>query len=524
MIGRTIGQYQVIDKIGEGGMGAVYKAEDTTLHRLVALKMLSSHLTEDEEARERFIREAQSASSLNHPNITTVYEFIEDDDTRLICMEYVEGKTIRDMVETGIVSVRKAIDIITQTAEALEAAHNKGILHRDVKSANIMVNMEGRVKVMDFGLAQLAGKSQLTRTGTTMGTLSYSSPEQISGRTVDQRSEIFSLGIVFYELLTGKLPFAATNEAEILFAIINNEPLKPATVRDDVPELVEAVLKRMLEKEPDQRYQNCGDVINDLKGIRKEMETSTVSLTGTLHHQPSRKEALLSPHLLGITLTLLVIVAGGIMLTGGSEPSPEQGIVAVFENRTGDESYDPFCQQISEIIAEEIDSIEFLTGRSSTSLSAAQLSRIQRGSDPQIRLGRQTDSGTVVTGAVYLDGIDVIRIQTDITVLNDTDLIAAPEPSFSRRGELFNAASELSDQVTARIATAFDKRLVSWYAGAEPPPSLEAYQYLNQAAEQFLQFNYDHVIDFYLLAASTDTVFYSPLLWVALGYINNRQV
>ncbi|MFC1540279.1 protein kinase [Gemmatimonadota bacterium] len=279
MIGKTIGQYQVIDKIGEGGMGTVFKAEDTTLHRLVALKTLSGHLTEDEEARERFTREAQSASSLNHPNITTVYEFLEDEDTRLICMEYVEGKTIRDMVESGVVSVRKAIDIIIQAAEALDAAHNKGILHRDVKSANIMVNMEGRVKVMDFGLAHLEEKSQLTRTGTTMGTLSYSSPEQISGRTVDRRSEIFSLGAVFYELLTGQLPFKASNEAEILFAIINNEPPRVSKLRDDVPELVEAVVSRMLEKDVDLRYPNCAELIDDLKAVQGEFETSTVSIS-----------------------------------------------------------------------------------------------------------------------------------------------------------------------------------------------------------------------------------------------------
>ena len=182
MIGKTISHYKIVDKLGEGGMGAVYKAEDTTLCRLVAMKSLTSSLAEDEEARERFVREAQAASSLNHPNITVVHELLEDEGERFICMEYIEGKTIRDMVESGIVSVRKAIDIIIQTAEALEAAHNKGILHRDVKSANIMVNMEGRVKVMDFGLAHLEERSQLTRTGTTMGTLSYSSPEQISGR------------------------------------------------------------------------------------------------------------------------------------------------------------------------------------------------------------------------------------------------------------------------------------------------------------------------------------------------------
>ncbi|MFC1530324.1 protein kinase [Gemmatimonadota bacterium] len=289
MIGRTVGQYQIIDKIGEGGMGTVYKAEDSTLNRLVALKTLSGHLARDEEAKERFIREAQSASSLNHPNITTVFEFVEDEDARYISMEYVEGKTIRDMVESGIVSVRKAIDIIIQAAEALEAAHNKGILHRDVKSANVMVNMEGRVKVMDFGLAQLAGSSQLTRTGTTMGTLSYSSPEQISGRTVDRRSELFSLGVVFYELLTGQLPFKATNEAEVLFSIINNEPPRLTSLREDIPGEVEAVVSKMLEKDTALRYQTCGDFIDELKGLRKGMDTSTVNLSRALKNVPPRK-------------------------------------------------------------------------------------------------------------------------------------------------------------------------------------------------------------------------------------------
>ncbi|MFC1628510.1 serine/threonine-protein kinase, partial [Gemmatimonadota bacterium] len=223
MIGRTISHYKIVDKLGEGGMGAVYKAEDTTLNRLVAIKALSSHLAENDEARERFVREAQAASSLNHSNITTVYELLEDEGEQFIVMEYVDGKTIRDVVESSRVSIRKAVDILIQAAEALGAAHNKGILHRDVKSANIMVSMEGNVKVMDFGLAHLEDRSQLTRTGTTMGTLAYSSPEQLVGAPVDKRSEIFSLGVVFYELLTGQLPFKSPSEGELVFEIINTE-------------------------------------------------------------------------------------------------------------------------------------------------------------------------------------------------------------------------------------------------------------------------------------------------------------
>jgi tetratricopeptide (TPR) repeat protein/predicted Ser/Thr protein kinase len=279
MIGRTLSHYRIIDKLGEGGMGTVWKAEDTTLRRLVAIKALSSQLAENREARERFIREAQAASALNHASITTVHELLEDNGEQFIVMEYVEGKTIRDIIESGHVSIRKAIDIIQQAAEALDTAHTKGILHRDIKSSNIMVSMEGRVKVMDFGLAHLEERSQLTRTGTTMGTLAYSSPEQLTGRDIDKRSEIWSLGVVFYELLTGQLPFKSPSEGELVFAIINNEQDKPSKIRDDVPESVCAVINRMLLKQPELRYQNCGELISDLNAIRGELETTTVTIS-----------------------------------------------------------------------------------------------------------------------------------------------------------------------------------------------------------------------------------------------------
>lgn len=320
VIGRTIGQYKIIDKLGEGGMGAVYKAEDTTLQRLVALKTLSRHLSSDKDARERFIREAQAASGLNHANITTIHELLEEEDEYFICMEYVEGKTIRDMVEGGRVSIKKAIDIIQQAAEALETAHSKGILHRDIKSANIMVTMEGQVKLMDFGLAHLEERSQLTRTGTTMGTLAYSSPEQISGRTVDRRSEIFSLGVVFYELLTGGLPFKASSEAEIIFSIINNEPEKLSELREDVPELLETLVSRMMEKDSELRYQNCGELLDDLKAIRSDYETSTVSISTRLQSKPGiRKKKIL----IGAAAGAIVVLGILSLLIGVFSPEED---------------------------------------------------------------------------------------------------------------------------------------------------------------------------------------------------------
>ncbi|MFC1628509.1 protein kinase [Gemmatimonadota bacterium] len=331
MIGRTISHYKVVDKLGEGGMGAVYKAEDTTLNRLVALKTLSQHLSENEEARERFVREAQAASAINHPNITTVFELLEEDGSHYISMEYVDGKTIRDMVESGHVSIRKAVDIILQAAEALSAAHRKGILHRDVKSANIMVSMEGNVKVMDFGLAHLEERSQLTRTGTTMGTLAYSSPEQLTGNPYDERSELWSLGVVFYELLTGELPFKSPSEGELLFAIINNEQDSPNMCREDVPESVCGVINKMLLKQPELRYPGCGELISDLKAIQGEMETTTVQIsTGSNAVRIRTRRRSIVSAVVG-TVSVAGIVALWFLVLAPTSSGPPSVAVLAFE-------------------------------------------------------------------------------------------------------------------------------------------------------------------------------------------------
>ncbi|MFC1500507.1 protein kinase [Candidatus Zixiibacteriota bacterium] len=523
MIGKTIGQYQVIDKIGEGGMGAVYKAEDTTLHRLVALKTLSSHLTEDAEAQERFVREAQSASSLNHPNITTVHEFIEDDDTRLICMEYVEGKTIRDMVESGVVSVRKAIDIIMQAAEALDVAHNKGILHRDVKSANIMVNMEGRVKVMDFGLAHLEEKSQLTRTGTTMGTLSYSSPEQISGRPVDRRSEIFSLGVVFYELLTGQLPFKASNEAEILFAIVNNEPPKVSRLRDDVPELVEAVVSRMLDKDSDLRYQTCADIISDLQGIRREMETSTVGITGVLQRvQTSRRKAVFQRVIAGITL-VAAVVSGAILLTsGGPGLDPDRIVVAVFDNKTGNDELILEGERIANWVTQELlragtDVIPWPTAEPSYNAVSA---RIESGeiTDPIRALAEETEAGLVLTGAIYGDGSD-LRIESEITDAVTGKALVAFEPLVGQRDTFGEAIARFSSRVLGFFALDTDTRVV----GSLRPPTLEAYQAFSEGWESYISTLGTGGLAQFFRAYELDPSFHQPLIYACLALWNQHR-
>lgn len=520
MIGKTIGQYQVIDKIGEGGMGAVYKAEDTTLHRLVALKTLSGHLTEDEEAQERFVREAQAASSLNHPNITTVYEFLEDEDTRLICMEYVEGKTIRDMVESGVVSVRKAIDIIMQAAEALEAAHNKGILHRDVKSANIMVNMEGRVKVMDFGLAQLAGKSQLTRTGTTMGTLSYSSPEQISGKPVDKRSEIFSLGVVFYELLTGQLPFKATNEAEILFAIINNEPPKLSKVRDDVPELVEAVASRMLEKDADLRYQTCGEVISDLKGIRKEMETSTVGITGALERvRAGRRKSLIARLAIGCSVIAVITIAAFLLFPRRAELDPNRVVVALINNRTEDQSLNRMCDWASNSIRQSIDQTRLLevVGHETVyefyQILEAREERLEEASRLH-QLADFTKAGTIIAGSLYELPEDEVEFQIEVIDMS-TGESRSLTPVRGLRSDYTELVGTIQQHVLASLAAQLHPDFGQWAELTSPPVSLEAFSEFALGVQSYFKSQHAEALEHLYRAISLDSTFYNAYLWAA---------
>jgi TolB-like protein/Flp pilus assembly protein TadD/tRNA A-37 threonylcarbamoyl transferase component Bud32 len=271
MIGKTISHYKILEKLGEGGMGVVYKAQDTKLKRTVALKFLPPHISESGEEKERFIHEAQSASALNHPNITTIHEIDEFEGQMFIVMEYCEGKTLKQAIEKETLSVKKVLDIGIQVCEGLTAAHKKEIVHRDIKSDNIMITKDGQVKIMDFGLAKLKGASKLTKTGTTLGTLQYMSPEQAQGIEVDQRSDIFSFGMVLYEMITGQLPFKGEHEAAIIYSIVNETPEPLARYKANVPEGLQRIVDKALKKDRNTRYQGAADLIADLKGLLKEM-------------------------------------------------------------------------------------------------------------------------------------------------------------------------------------------------------------------------------------------------------------
>jgi len=309
MIGQTISHYKILEKLGEGGMGVVYKAHDTKLDRDVALKFLPHHLTATADEQARFLQEARAASALNHPNICTIHAIEEQDGQQFIVMEYVDGKTLRQMVP--LQKSQTAIDYAIQIGEALAEAHSKGVVHRDIKTDNIMVNSKNQIKVMDFGLAKLKGSLKLTRTSSTVGTLAYMAPEQIEGGEVDARSDIFSFGVVLYEMLTGHMPFRGEHEAAMVYSIVNEEPTPIQKYLPETSSELVHIINRALEKEPGERHQSVAEMTIDLKRLKKQTSRVSRVVTGWKpSEEPKRAEK--TPH--PSKKNLVPISAAGVVL------------------------------------------------------------------------------------------------------------------------------------------------------------------------------------------------------------------
>jgi serine/threonine protein kinase/Tfp pilus assembly protein PilF len=507
MIGQTISHYRILEKLGEGGMGVVYKAEDTKLHRPVALKVLPRQALITEEDKIRFAREAQAAASLSHPNIAIIHEFDEVDDPvtggklAFIAMEYVDGETVKQKIKpVGAIHesplpLDELLKIAIATAEGLAEAHGKGIVHRDIKSENVMISRSGVVKIMDFGLAEIAGRSRVTKEGMTVGTVAYMSPEQALGEKLDQRTDIWSLGVVMYEMITGRLPFTGDYEQAVVYRILNEEPEPITSLRSNVPMELERIVKKAMQKDPAVRYQTVGDLAADLKSLKKQLESGARAATPSPEIRPTKKRVYLYTTIAALVVALVLALYYFI-------PKESKAINSIavlpLKNLSGDGEHEYFAEGIHEELIAQLAKISALKVISRTSVI-----RYKNVQKPLPEIGRELGAEALIEGSVRRSG-DQVRITVQlIEAATDKHLWAESYQRDLR--DVLALQSDVARAIANEIRITLTAQEQAGLTGARPvnPRAYEAYlkgrfywnkrtpaslmkgiEYFNQAIEQ----------------------------------------
>jgi len=406
MIGKTVSHYRILERLGEGGMGVVYKAEDLTLGRTIALKFLPPELTRDAAAKERFKHEARAASALDHPNICTIHEINETDDGQMfIAMACYEGETLKKKIERGPMDLDQAVRIAIQVGEGLAKAHSLGIVHRDIKPANVMITGDNVAKILDFGLAKLAGQVRLTKTSSTLGTVAYMSPEQAGGKEVDSRTDIWSLGVVLYEMIAARLPFKGEHEQAMMYSILNEDPAPLVSLRSEAPKEVLPILGKALAKEPGRRYQHMSEMLADLKSCEKKLEVASAASEAAKPRWTKKRQLYLSA---GLAVIIGLFVVGKIYLFPPPRGPIDSIAVLPLQNLSGDPNQEYFSDGMTEALITELQKIRSLRVISRTSVM-----RYKKAQKLLPEIARELNVRAVVEGSVLREG-DNVRVNVQL--------------------------------------------------------------------------------------------------------------
>jgi eukaryotic-like serine/threonine-protein kinase len=505
LTGKMLGRFQVLEKVGEGGMGVVYRAEDTRLNREVALKLIHPKHVQDEDARRRFIREAQAASGISHPNVCTIHSIEEEDGQLFLVLEFLEGQTLKDAMPDLASDWKALLDALIQGAEGLAEAHRRNVVHRDIKSANFWITPRGLVKIMDFGLAKQMGPAQpistndltadFTNPGVTVGTTHYMSPEQARGREVDQRSDIFSFGVVLYEVAVRKLPFTGVSTVDVLDQILHGDPTPLTQLRPDVPAAYERAVAKCLRKSPEERYQSAADLVVDLKGLRRDIELGregsrvsgsgpvamatpsgpqpVAAASGTMQavpgssqcvltapeHKPLRSFAIAA----GAVILLVAATIAGVVAfsakheAAGSKTNAGKPAVAVlaFENSTGDPKLAWYGKNAAELLAVDLSRLTNVDVISKQRIFDV-LTQLKMESMPTLNAQNATEvakkcgARLMVSGETLLLGGNIV-LKAEISDVSGGRLLGAEKVTGVTEKNMLEKADELGGLLRERL-------------------------------------------------------------------------